>query len=43
VVILVSLPDQLLYVYRDAARFGRSTVSTGKPGKSTEGQITALF
>ena len=38
VVVLVSLPDQLLYVYRDAARFGRSTVSTGKPGKSTQGQ-----
>src|ERR1700736_1755905 len=35
VVILVSLPDQLLYVYRNGLRIGRSTVSTGKPGKQT--------
>jgi hypothetical protein len=35
VVVLVSLPDQILYVYRNGVRIGRSTVSTGKPGKST--------
>jgi hypothetical protein len=30
----VSVPDQLLYVYRNGVRIGHSTVSTGKPGKS---------
>ena len=35
VVILVSLPDQTMYVYRNGVRIGRSTVSTGKPGRST--------
>lgn len=43
VVILVSLPDQLLFVYRNGLRIGRSTVSTGKPGKSTPtGVFTVL-
>ena len=43
VVVLVSLPDQLLYVYRNGVRIGRSTVSTGKPGKSTPtGVFTVL-
>src|SRR6516162_111039 len=43
VVILVSLPDQLLYVYRNGVRIGRSTVSTGKPGKRTPtGVFTVL-
>jgi lipoprotein-anchoring transpeptidase ErfK/SrfK len=43
VVILVSLPDQLLYVYRNGVRIGRSTVSTGKPGKGTPtGVFTVL-
>jgi hypothetical protein len=39
----VSLPDQLLYVYRNGVRIGRSTVSTGKPGKGTPtGVFTVL-
>jgi len=43
VVILVSLPDQLLYAYRNGVRIGRSTVSTGKPGKRTPtGVFTVL-
>lgn len=43
VVVLVSLPDQLLYVYRNGIRVGRSTVSTGKPGKQTPtGVFTVL-
>jgi hypothetical protein len=43
VVILVSVPDQLLYAYRNGVRIGRSTVSTGKPGKSTPtGVFTVL-
>jgi hypothetical protein len=43
VVVLVSLPAQLLYVYRNGVRIGRSTVSTGKPGKRTPtGVFTVL-
>src|SRR6266550_5482685 len=43
VVIIVSLPDQVMYVYRDGVRIGRSTVSTGKPGKRTPtGVFTVL-
>jgi L,D-transpeptidase catalytic domain len=43
VVVLVSLPDQLLYAYRNGVRIGRSTVSTGKPGKQTPtGVFTVL-
>src|ERR1700720_2648667 len=32
VVIIVSLPEQKMYVYRNGIRIGRSTVSSGKPG-----------
>lgn len=35
VVIIVNIPTQTLYVYRNGVRIGRSTVSTGKPGKRT--------
>jgi len=43
VIVLVSLPDQLLYVYRNGVRIGRSTVSTGKVGKRTPtGVFTVL-
>jgi hypothetical protein len=43
VLVLVSLPDQLLYVYRNGVRIGRSTASTGKPGKNTPtGVFTVL-
>lgn len=43
VVVLVSLPDQRLYVYRNGVRIGHSTVSTGKPGKRTPtGAFTVL-
>jgi hypothetical protein len=35
VVVVVSLPDQQLYVFRNGIRIGRSTVSTGKKGKTT--------
>ncbi|HUB68235.1 MAG TPA: L,D-transpeptidase family protein, partial [Candidatus Methylacidiphilales bacterium] len=35
VVILVSLPDQIMYVYRNGVRIGRSTVSTGAKGHAT--------
>jgi hypothetical protein len=43
VVVFVSLPEQVLYVYRNGVRIGRSTVSTGKPGKTTPtGVFTVL-
>jgi hypothetical protein len=43
VVLLVSLPDQVLSVYRNGVRIGRSTVSTGKAGKRTPtGVFTVL-
>jgi hypothetical protein len=35
IVIVVSLPDQRTYVYRDGARIAVSTCSTGKPGHAT--------
>lgn len=43
VVILVSLPDQVMYVYRNGVRMGRSTVSTGTAGHRTPtGVFTVL-
>jgi hypothetical protein len=43
VVAFVSLPDQMLSVYRNGVQIGRSTVSTGKPGKITPtGVFTVL-
>jgi hypothetical protein len=35
VVVVVSLPEQMAYVYRNGVRVGVSTVSTGKPGHGT--------
>ena len=35
VVIIVSLPEQTLYVYRNGVRIGRSTISSGKSGHHT--------
>ena len=35
VVIIVSLAEQRLYVYRNGIRIGRATVSSGKPGHRT--------
>lgn len=43
VVIVVSVPEQTLYVYRNGLRIGRSTVSTGKAGHATPtGVFTVL-
>lgn len=43
VAIVISLADQLAYVYRGGELVGVSTVSTGKPGKSTPaGTFTIL-
>jgi hypothetical protein len=35
VVVVVSLPDQVMYVYRNGVRIGSSTVSTGAKGHAT--------
>jgi hypothetical protein len=35
VVVVVSLPEQMAYVYRNGVRVGISTVSSGKPGHGT--------
>jgi L,D-transpeptidase catalytic domain len=35
VAIVVSLPDQLVYVYRNGVRIGVSTCATGRPGHAT--------
>jgi hypothetical protein len=35
VAIVVSLPDQLVYVYRDGIRIGVATCATGRPGHAT--------
>ncbi|HQZ32008.1 MAG TPA: L,D-transpeptidase family protein, partial [Arenimonas sp.] len=35
VLVLVSLPEQRAYVYRNGVRIGVATVSTGKPGYET--------
>ena len=35
VVIIVSLPEQTLYAYRNGVRIGRSTISSGKDGHRT--------
>ena len=42
VVILVSLPDQLLYVYRNGLRIGRSTVSTGKAVRAPKNEDSSF-
>ncbi|HYL59596.1 MAG TPA: L,D-transpeptidase [Candidatus Acidoferrales bacterium] len=43
VVVIVSLPEQAMYVYRNGVRIGRSTVSTGKKGHATPtGMFTIL-
>lgn len=35
VVVIVSIPEQTMYVYRNGVRIGRSTVSTGSKGHET--------
>ena len=43
VVIIISLPEQVLYVYRNGVRIGRSSISSGKAGHSTpRGVFTVL-
>jgi hypothetical protein len=43
VVVIVSLPEQQMYVYRNGVRIGRSTVSTGRKSHATPtGMFTIL-
>lgn len=35
VVVVVSLPEQMVHVYRGETRIGRATISSGKPGHDT--------
>src|ERR1700681_3503702 len=43
VVVIVSLPEQRMYVYRNGVRIGRSTISTGAKGHTTPtGMFTIL-
>ena len=43
VVIIVSLPDQVLTVYRNGIRIGRSTISSGKSGHDTPTGIFTIL
>ncbi|MBV8330952.1 MAG: L,D-transpeptidase, partial [Verrucomicrobia bacterium] len=43
VTIVVSVPEQTLYVYRNGVRIGRSTVSTGKPGHKTPSGVFTIL
>ena len=43
VVIIVSLPDQVLYVYRNGVRIGRSTISSGKTGRRTPNGVFTIL
>src|SRR5438128_9190113 len=43
VVMLVSIPQQTIYVYRNGILIGRSTVSTGAKGHSTPGGVFSIL
>ena len=43
VVIIVSVPEQRAYVYRNGIRIGTSTVSTGKPGHDTPTGVFSIL
>src|SRR4051812_8900049 len=43
VVVLVSVPEQTMHVYRNGVLIGRSTVSTGSQGNSTPGGIFSIL
>ena len=43
VVIIVSVPEQRAYVYRNGVRIGASTVSTGKPGHETPTEVFSIL
>jgi hypothetical protein len=41
--LLVSIPEQTMHVYRNGALIGRSTVSTGSKGHSTPGGVFSIL
>ena len=43
VVVLASIPDQKLYVFRNGIRIGHSTISSGKPGKNTPAGVFTVL
>jgi hypothetical protein len=43
VVVLVSIPQQTMHVYRNGILIGRSTVSTGAKGNSTPGGVFSIL
>jgi lipoprotein-anchoring transpeptidase ErfK/SrfK len=43
VVALVSIPQQMIYVYRNGILIGRSTVSTGSKGHATPGGVFSIL
>src|ERR1051325_1790712 len=43
VVVLVSVPQQTMHVYRNGILIGRSTVSTGAKGHSTPGGVFSIL
>jgi hypothetical protein len=43
VVVLVSIPQQIMYVYRNGILIGRSTVSTGSKGHATPGGVFSIL
>src|SRR3954469_22194812 len=43
VVVLVSIPQQMMHVYRNGILIGRSTISTGMAGHSTPGGVFSIL
>lgn len=43
VVVVVSLPEQMAYVYRNGVRIGVATASTGKPGHGTPTGVFSIL
>lgn len=43
VVVVVSLPQQLVHVYRGGVRIGESTISTGRPGHDTPAGVFTIL
>ena len=41
--ILVSVPEQMMHVYRNGVLIGRSTVSTGSKGHATPGGVFSIL
>ena len=43
VVVIVSIPEQKAFVYRNGIRIGQSTVSTGRPGHATQTGVFTIL